>query len=1131
MTRPTPVFRALEQLESRENPSGLPAENFEAVAAPLLPAAWDYWASDGQQQFITTKLLASEGKQSLASLGSTSVSARYWSQTTVGPEVGFAASVHTSAPAPVQVITRGTGLNTTNPSFVAAVVRNGGSVELVEVTNGVSTSLGTVRPSSLLFNTWLRVSVRPTGNTAAVSVQRADTGQYLTAQGTWQVGAVVVLSGQVNGNPAVSQVGIGRATGGGGMAYIDDLAALAPPGVNESFDTTATGALPAGWQAWANDGASRVQVSAGASVSPANALVASGDSPTQARAWATGLTAADATVSASVFADSLIPAGILARGQNLTTAAPTYYSLTVTRGLTVQLNKVVNGVSTTLATVRSTAWTNAVWVRLSLTVQGNSLAAVVYRADTRQWLTADGKWSDTPDQALTLTDSSIAGAGFVGVERSRSYAGAVRFDDFEMRPPGAATGPTVTVSSSLPGPTVGRSVTLTAATVPAGAAVRRIEFRVDGKLRAAFDAASAAWEWDTTRYTNGQHLVSVKAIDANGNIGSLDLTYTVNNVGTAAKPSRPTAPRHYPHIRLAQLAYDGNPMGAYEQNLAKTSLDLIIPNEKYLPALEAVAPSTPKVIYTNVSNIYGNLLTDWLATADATGNSRETAFYHVTQATAFTGNSPSAVPVNQFWNVSTVNGGTITDMTGPARGAWGNGVALGGTGTTLVIGYPDKFREVNVTLYTPASGNWAGAFEYVAAVDANGNPAVWKTLSLLSDGTANFRRAGQILFDPPADWVAARQPGGTQRLLQIRLRTTTGTTAIAPVVKTLFGRDYVGANGGTSGIIPAFDYSADKNGDGYLNDAEYAARKPGADARFAYESRLFYPYYGQMRFVTNPGSVAVRTWAADYNERLLNANPTADGLFIDNAHAKLPFDGTPVRESVVSFTDDIAAMIDTVTRRVAPKWTVSNTAGSITEADGVAAASSAAFEEFLLRPNSVTWSGLENVDDLVAERLASDVPSPYLILDSYSDGKATTDPRTRSAVLAYYYLLADPEKTFLMFFGGQQPAAAWKDVFVPAATVDVGQPQGAMSVWATGTDPQNAALTYKIYGRQYGNALVLFKPTSFAAGQAAGTTADATATTHQLNGNYRVLNSDGTLGPIIRSITLRNGEGVTLMKA
>lgn len=1130
MTRRPPVFRALEPLEPRENPSGL-AEGFEQVAAPFLPAGWSHWASDGQQQFITTKLQASEGKQSLAALGSSRVAARFWSQTPVGPDIGFAASVHSSTPAPVQVIARGTALNTSTPSFVAAVVRNGGMVELVEVTNGVSRSLGTVRPAQFLWNTWLRVSVRPSGDTVKVTVQRADTGQYLTVQGTWQAGEATALKGTVAARPATAFVGIGRGAGGSGMAYVDDLAALAPPGVNESFDATAVGALPDGWKAWASDGQTRVKVSGGASASPANALVADGNSPTQARAWVDDLTAADATVSAAVFADSLIPAGILARGVNLTTAAPSYYALTVTRGLTVQLKKVVNGTETVLASIRSTAWTAGTWVRLSLTLQGNSLSAVVYRADTRQWLTASGTWANSPDQALAATDASLSAAGLVGVERSRSYAGAVRFDDFEMRPPGAATGPTVAVQSSMPGPSVGRTVTLSATTTPSGAEVRRIEFRVDGILRASFDAATATWEWDTTRYTNGEHVISVRAIDANGSVGTWEKTFTANNAGTAAKPSRPEGVRKYDHIRLAQLAYAGNPMGTYEQNLAKDSLDLIVPSERYLTALEAAAPTTPKVIYTNLSNVYGTLLTDWLSYADATGTGRETAFFHVTQPTAFTGGSPSAVPVNRFTNVSTVSGTTVTDVTGPARGAWGNGVTVD---STLVIGYPDRFRELNVTLNRAASGQWASAFEYVAAVDAAGNPTAWKTLTLTKDGTNGFRADGRIEFDPPADWVAARQPGGTQRLMQIRVKVTTGNLtgpASMPIIKTLFGRDYVGANGTDKGVIPAFDAAADKDGDGYLTDAEYAARKAGYDARFVHESRLFYPYYGQMRFVTNPGATAVRTWAADYHERLLTANPLADGLFIDNAHGKLPFEGIPVKESVVSFTDDLAAMVENVTRRVAPKWTVSNTAGSFAEADGVTAASSAAFEEFLLRPNSVNWSGLENVAGLVARRLAADSPSPYLIMDSYPDGKPTTDARTRSGVLAYYYLLADPDKTFLMFFGGERPAAAWRDVFVPAATVNVGQPQGAMSVWATGTDPENAKLTYKVYGREYGNALVLFKPISYAVGQGSGTTADATATTHELNGNYRVLNPDGTLGDVVTSVTLRNGEGATLMKA
>ena len=154
-----------------------------------------------------------------------------------------------------------------------------------------------------------------------------------------------------------------------------------------------------------------------------------------------------------------------------------------------------------------------------------------------------------------------------------------------------------------------------------------------------------------------------------------------------------------------------------------------------------------------------------------------------------------------------------------------------------------------------------------------------------------------------------------------------------------------------------------------------------------------------------------------------------------------------------------------------------------------------------------------------------------MILDTYSGAVAMNDPRSQMGSLAYYYLLADPDKTFLMFNGGQSPAAPWQSVWVPAATVDVGKPTGAMTTWATGADPQNANLTYQVLRREYANAISLFKPLSYKLAAGTGTTADATATTHQLDGNYRRLNADGTRGPVITSIALRGGEGAVLMRA
>ena len=74
----------------------------------------------------------------------------------------------------------------------------------------------------------------------------------------------------------------------------------------------------------------------------------------------------------------------------------------------------------------------------------------------------------------------------------------------------------------------------------------------------------------------------------------------------------------------------------------------------------------------------------------------------------------------------------------------------------------------------------------------------------------------------------------------------------------------------------------------------------------------------------------------------------------------------------------------------------------------------------------------------------------------------------------------------------------------PEAAYDVGQPKGAFSLFATGKDPTNLKLTYNVYQRRYDNALVLYKPLSYTLGVGTGTLSDATATTHKLDGAYRI---------------------------
>jgi hypothetical protein len=474
-------------------------------------------------------------------------------------------------------------------------------------------------------------------------------------------------------------------------------------------------------------------------------------------------------------------------------------------------------------------------------------------------------------------------------------------------------------------------------------------------------------------------------------------------------------------------------------------------------------------------------------------------------------------------------GGTTTNVTSAARGGRNFNVTFGGTGTTTAIGYPEEFRELNVTLVSGAAAGWSGVWEYASATDLAGNPTAWKSLALRDDGTSGLTQSGRITFDPPADWKAASIAGG-EHLFYVRFRVTGGTAEQDPVLKTVFGRDYVGANGGTTGIIPPFDHAADANDDGYLNDAEYATRADGHDARFEYESRLFYPFYGQMRFVTNPSHPEVRRWAADYHVRLLSGNPLADGVFVDNATGRLPFPGVSVLEPTGAFSIDSGSLMGAISRAIQPKWVMANTAGGRGDAASIAANSAGVFEEFLIRPVQANWSEVGDAVGLINSRLAPG-GAPYLVIDSYPAGGSPNDSRTQLAALSYYYLVADPERTFLMFFGGSNPSSSWTEHWTPAAAVDVGAPTGTMREFATGKDPLSPTLTYKVFARDYENALVLYKPLSYQQGIGEGTRNLQTATTHQLGGNYRRVNADGTLGPVVTSVSLRNGEGAVLIKA
>jgi hypothetical protein len=1122
---------AVETLEKRELPSGSPPtpaalwqQNFDQTATGTLPGGWTQWSSQGA--FGVAAAHGEQGSAGLNAAGDKSQVARTWAPGSQPADVSASVNLFVNSLIPAQVLVRGSNLDTSSPTYYAVSVTRGLGIDLLRVVNGSTRSLAHLSSAGYLSNQWLTVTLRASGTTLQVLVQRQDTGQYLNARGKWQGSSTAALHVTDSAIKGGGQVGLARAARVPGNLVFDNFlvrganaAASAAPLVRQNFDSVHAGQLPSGWAQWNSEGA--FDASTAHARSGSHSLAARLPSGDTALAWANASAPADAQISASVFLNNLAPAEVFLRGKNLGTAAPTYYAVAVSRGMEVNLLAVKNGNVTTLGQAQSATYLSNQWVRVTLQASGSSLEAIVQRLDTNQYLAPDGSWQGARTAALTVSNGSITGGGQAGVGRGTGYSDTVTFDDVTLS---HATAPPLSVAiGNLSADASVNKATTVQAQVSNASHLQKVEFYLDGSLQSTDSSSPYSWTLNPNQFANGAHTVSVIAYDAGGVTARAAV-----NVTTTAASAGPAIPQHYSWIRIAELAYSGTPIGGFEQNLLKNSVDLVIPNTNLLPSIEAASPKTPQLIYTNESTLYQELLTDWVNWADAHHVNRESAFYHVAKPTAYSGNSPSSEQVNWFWAVYA--GGSqanFADMTWAAHNANSKAVPFGATGTSVYLAYPDKFREINFSLAAGAHNGWKGVLEYPTAVDGNGNPTAWAKLTTLTDTTNGLTRSGQTTFDPPTNWVTASL-NGSARMYYVRIRTV--SDGGAPLANTILGRDYTNAHGTWSGTIPVFDSAADTNHDGYLNDAEYkVAQAHGDKARFAYESRLF-GSYGPMRPETNPSNASFQKWAADYGPRLLQGQPMADGLFVDNSSGKAPANPGTVVESVSSYSQDYGKLLNGVGRAIAPHWLLANTSGGQTAADGVISQNTGYFEEFAIRPLTQNWATFEDLAYLVQHRQSLKNPAPYAILDSLAIGGSPTDPRTQLATLAEYYLMADPTHTFLDFYGGQEPSTSWSRHWTQAVTYNVGHPLDSWSLLSSGTDPGNHALTYHVYQRHYSNALVLYRPLSHTQGNSHdGSLSSNTATLIRLNGNYRPLHADGTLGSVITSISLRNGEGAILV--
>ncbi len=460
------------------------------------------------------------------------------------------------------------------------------------------------------------------------------------------------------------------------------LAPAASLGTLQSFDTTTPGNLPAGWSQWSSaTGTNAFAVSSSQSLSPPNSLAVSSPaiSGLNARAWVNTAQPANVEVSSDVYMNSLIPVEVLARGTGLNTTTPSYYAVAVTRGLDVKLLRVENGSVTTLGEVKSAGWTANQWANVTLLTNGDNVRAEVQREDTGQYLNSSGQWQSSVTWALNLTDTTISGGGEVGVGRLPSYAGTAYLDNFSYGPATISSQPpAVTINAPAAGSTVS-GVTAVQVNASDATGVNRVEFYVDNVLREVETTGPYNWNFDTTTLANGTHTLTVKAYDPAQNIGQASVTFSTQNDLTPLP--LPNIPQHSPDIRLLDLAYNGgaSQLPPSDIPLLQNIVDLVVPDPSYASQINAVAPNTPQLLYSNVSSLYQSTLLKWLNYAEANGISPEEAFYHVSQATPYSRSGGSTQPVNWFWGVY-VGGAALTDVTWGARTAgaaspsveWGN---------------------------------------------------------------------------------------------------------------------------------------------------------------------------------------------------------------------------------------------------------------------------------------------------------------------------------------------------------------------------------------------------------------------------------------------------------------------------
>jgi len=211
-----------------------------------------------------------------------------------------------------------------------------------------------------------------------------------------------------------------------------------------------------------------------------------------------------------------------------------------------------------------------------------------------------------------------------------------------------ATAPTVAISSPAAGATISGTATISA-TASDNVGVSKVEFYVNGSLKAVSTAAPYNYAWNTASVANGSDSLLVKAYDAAGNVGQSSASVTVNN---------PVADTTAPTVAISSPANSATVTGTATVTVSATDNVGVSKVEFYVNgALQATDTASPYTFSWNTTAVANGSYTLTAKAYDAAGN---------------VGQSSSSVAVNN--PVADTTAPTVA-ISSPAAGATVSGTA------------------------------------------------------------------------------------------------------------------------------------------------------------------------------------------------------------------------------------------------------------------------------------------------------------------------------------------------------------------------------------------------------------------------------------------------------------------------